>query len=70
MLGVYEFKTILDIVMPALAQNKLKPSLLSFHFLLFFLSLSLSVFLNKLPYIMEIAKKNRTMPLFAFIIEN
>ena len=63
MLGVYEFKTILDIVMLALAQNKLKPSLLSFHFLLFFLSLSLSVFLNKLPYIME-------MPLFAFIIEN
>ena len=70
MLGVYEFKTILDIVMLALAQNKLKPSLLSFHFLLFFLSLSLSVFLNNLPYIMEIAKKNRTMPLFAFIIEN
>ena len=49
MLGVYEFKTILDIVMLALAQNKLKPSLLSFHFLLFFLSLSLSVFFNKLP---------------------
>ena len=43
MLGVYECKTILDIVMLALAQNKWKPSLLSFHFLLFF-SLSLSVF--------------------------
>ena len=69
MLGVYEFKTILDIVMLALAQNKLKPSLLSFHFLLFFFSLPLS-FLNKLPYIMEMAKKNRTMPLFAFVIEN
>ena len=46
MLGVYEFKTILDIVMLALAQNKIKPSLLSFHFLLFF-SLSPSQFFKQ-----------------------
>ena len=46
--------------------NKLKPSLLIFHFLLFFfLYLSLNFF-NKSPYWKE-RKKNRIMALFAFL---
>ena len=70
MLGVYEFKTFSDIVKLAWCQNKLKPLLLSFHFLLLFFSLSLSIFFDKLPYILERAKEIQNLAFVAFIIEN
>ena len=60
MLGEYELKTISNIIMLALWRNKLKPSLLSFHFSQgFFFSLSLSIFLIKLPYILKRAKEKQ-----------
>ena len=45
-------------------------SLLSFHFLLLFFSLSLSIFFDKLPYILERAKEIQNLAFVAFIIEN
>ena len=70
MLGVYEFKTFSNILKLAWWQNKLKPLLLSFHFLLLFFSLSLSIFFDKLPYILERAKEIQNLAFVAFLIEN
>ena len=68
MLGVVKNENDLGDCNAGFMQNKLKPSLLTFHFVLFFFALPLNFF-KKLPHWKE-RKKNRSILLFAFLIKN